>query len=90
MELARALAIRPRLLLLDEPSAGLPVRESRALEVLIRDLAAEGLAVVLAGRDLEQVMGVCDELYVLRRGRTVASGPPFQVRAETRYAQDAL
>ncbi|MFB4317027.1 ABC transporter ATP-binding protein [Actinomadura sp. 21ATH] len=89
MELARALATRPRLLLLDEPSADLAVRESRALEVLIRDLAAEGLAVVLAARDLEQVMGVCDELYVLRAGRMVASGPPFQVRADTRLAREA-
>ncbi|GAA2403264.1 ABC transporter ATP-binding protein [Actinomadura vinacea] len=84
MELARALATRPRLLLLDDPSADLPEAESRALEVLLRDLAAEGVAVLLAERELERVMGVCDELYVLESGRTVASGPPFQVRADLR------
>ncbi|GAA3938015.1 ABC transporter ATP-binding protein [Actinomadura viridis] len=89
MELARALATRPRVLLLDDPSAGLPVPESRALEVLLRDLAAEGLAVLLAEREPDRVMGVCDELYVLRSGRTVTSGPPFQVRAALRDRETA-
>nr|BFE38063.1 ABC transporter ATP-binding protein [Actinomadura rugatobispora] len=84
MELARALATRPKVLLLDDPSADLSERQARALEVLLRDLAAEGLAVVVAERELERVMGVCDELYVLESGRTVASGPPFQVRADLR------
>ncbi|WP_019633368.1 ATP-binding cassette domain-containing protein [Actinomadura atramentaria] len=82
LDIARALATRPRVLLLDDPSAGLPAAGARALEVLLRDLAADGLAVVLADRELERVLGVCDTLYVLDRGRVVAAGPPARVRAD--------
>ncbi|RMI34603.1 ABC transporter ATP-binding protein, partial [Actinomadura harenae] len=81
-ELAGALATRPRALVLDEPSAGLGEAASRSLEVLLRDLAAEGLAVVLVERDLERVLGVCDTVHVLARGRVVACGPPAEVRAD--------
>ncbi|MFV2179822.1 hypothetical protein ACFHW3_42775, partial [Actinomadura sp. LOL_011] len=83
-ELARALAADPSVLLLDEPWTGLPERRSRALEVLLRDLAAEGLAVLVAGHDLEPVLGVCDVVHVLHGGRVVASGPPAEVRANAR------
>lgn len=79
-ELASALAARPRALVLDEPSAGLGEAASRALEVLLRDLAAEGLAIVLVERDLERVLGVCDTVHVLAHGRVVACGPPAEVR----------
>ncbi|WP_329520880.1 ATP-binding cassette domain-containing protein [Spirillospora sp. NBC_01491] len=82
--LARALAAEPAVLLLDEPLAGLPVPESRSLEVLLRDLAAEGPAVLLAEPDLEPVMGVCDVLHVLDHGRVVVSGPPALVRSDPR------
>lgn len=78
-ELARALATGPRLLVLDEPSAGLPVPRSRALEVLLRDLAAEGPAVLLIERDLEPMIGVCDVLHLMSGGRVVTSGSPFEV-----------
>ncbi|WP_233617511.1 ATP-binding cassette domain-containing protein [Actinomadura sp. WAC 06369] len=83
-ELARALAADPSVLLLDEPWTGLPERRSRALEVLLRDLAADGLAVLVAGHDLEPVLGVCDVVHVLDGGRVVASGPPAEVRADAR------
>ncbi|POM22445.1 Lipopolysaccharide export system ATP-binding protein LptB [Actinomadura rubteroloni] len=82
LDIARALATRPRVLLLDDPSAGLPVPAARALEVLLRELAAEGVAVLVADRDLDRVLGVCDTLYVLDRGRVVAAGPPARVRAD--------
>ncbi|WP_241684210.1 ATP-binding cassette domain-containing protein [Actinomadura sp. J1-007] len=88
LDLARALATEPRALLLDEPSAGLSAPESRSLECLLRDLASEGVAVLLAEPDLDAVLGVCDVLYVLDAGRVVASGPPAQVRADLR-ARDA-
>ncbi|MFB4311356.1 ATP-binding cassette domain-containing protein [Actinomadura sp. GTD37] len=80
--LARALAAEPAVLLLDEPWDGLPVRYARSLEVLLRDLAAEGLAVLVAGRELEPVLGVCDVLHVLDGGRVVAAGAPAEVRAD--------
>ncbi|MFC7733927.1 ATP-binding cassette domain-containing protein [Actinomadura keratinilytica] len=84
VELARALAADPRLLVLDEPSAGLSVAQLRALEVLLREVAAEGPAVLLIERDLEPMLGVCDQLHLLRGGRIVASGSPFEVRATCR------
>ncbi|WP_344455885.1 ATP-binding cassette domain-containing protein [Actinomadura kijaniata] len=84
LELARALAARPRALVLDEPWADLSEPRGRALEVLVRDLAAEGPAVLLTGSDLEALIGVCDVLYVLDAGRVVASGPPVEVRADPR------
>ncbi|MFG2001917.1 ABC transporter ATP-binding protein [Spirillospora sp. NPDC048911] len=87
MELARALATEPRLLLLDEPWAGLPVPEARSLECLLRDLAAGGLAVLLVEHDLELVMGVCDVLYVLDEGKVISHGPPVQVRSDPRVRQ---
>ncbi|MFA1550356.1 ATP-binding cassette domain-containing protein [Actinomadura chokoriensis] len=83
-DLARALTTEPAVLLLDEPWAGLPVRHARALEVLLRDLACEGLAVLLAERDLEPVLGVCDVVHVLDGGRVIAAGPPAEVRADSR------
>ncbi|TDD85221.1 ATP-binding cassette domain-containing protein [Actinomadura rubrisoli] len=82
--LAQALAAEPAVLLLDEPWTGLPVRRARALEVLLRDLAAEGLAVLVAESELEPVMGVCDVLHVLDAGRMIATGPPVEVRADRR------
>ncbi|WP_433323598.1 ATP-binding cassette domain-containing protein [Spirillospora sp. CA-294931] len=84
LQLAKALAAEPRALLLDQPSAGLSVAESRALEVLLRELAAEGLAVLLAEHDLEAVIGVCDVLYALSSGKVIASGPPVEVRGHPR------
>ncbi|MFB4296757.1 ATP-binding cassette domain-containing protein [Actinomadura sp. NTSP31] len=80
--LARALAAEPAVLLLDEPWTGLPEQRARALEVLLRDLAAEGAAVLVAGRELEPVLGVCDVLHVLDGGRVIAAGPPAEVRAD--------
>ncbi|TDC03351.1 ABC transporter ATP-binding protein [Actinomadura bangladeshensis] len=82
--LARALAAEPAVLLLDEPWAGMPARHARALEVLLRDLAAEGLAVLVVERELEPVLGVCDVLHVLDGGRVIAAGAPAEVRADPR------
>ncbi|WP_030168373.1 ATP-binding cassette domain-containing protein [Spirillospora albida] len=82
-DVARALAAEPAVLLLDEPWAGLPPYRSRALEVLVRDVAAEGVAVVVTADALEPVMGVCDVVHLLDAGRTVAAGPPAEVRGVT-------
>ncbi|WP_433479340.1 ABC transporter ATP-binding protein [Spirillospora sp. CA-142024] len=83
-DLARALAAEPAVLLLDEPWAELPVRQARALEVLLRDLAGEGLAVLVVEHELEPVLGVCDVLHVLDDGKVIATGAPAEVRADPR------
>jgi ABC-type branched-subunit amino acid transport system ATPase component len=84
VDLARALAAEPAVLVLDEPWAGLPVRHARALEVLLRDLAEEGLAVLVVEDEIEPVLGVCDVLHVLDDGKVIAAGPPAEVRADPR------
>ncbi len=85
--LARALASGPTVLLLDEPAAGLDGAERRALASTLRQLADEGLAVVLVDHDMHLVFDVCDQVAVLDAGRVVAYGPPAEVRADPVVAQ---
>lgn len=81
VEVARSLAIRPRVLLLDEPAAGLNESETDRFGELLRSLAADdGLAVVLVEHDMRLVMGVCDVVSVLNLGVLVTTGSPAEVR----------
>ena len=80
VELARALMTRPSVLLLDEPAAGQTERETEEFGALLRRLAADGLAVCLVEHDMTLVMDVCQTISVLDYGRTIAAGPPAQVR----------
>jgi len=81
LELARALATDPSLLLLDEPSSGLDRVETDAFGELLRELGAEGRSVVLVEHDMDLVMGYCDTVHVLNLGRLLVSGTPDVVRA---------
>ena len=79
LEVARALALDPRLLLLDEPLAGLNQSEARGLADLIRDLNANGQTVLLIEHNLREVMRICPKLYVQDNGRPLAFGPATEV-----------
>jgi branched-chain amino acid transport system ATP-binding protein len=83
VELARALAAGPRLLLLDEPAGGLNHEEVEQLGVFIRRLRDErGITVLLVEHHMNLVMGISDHVSVLSFGRTIASGPPEQVQRD--------
>jgi branched-chain amino acid transport system ATP-binding protein len=82
VEVARALAVRPKALLLDEPSSGLAPGETEAFGKLLRELAASGVAVLLVEHDVDLVMHVCDYLHVLDFGRIIGQGTPAEVRAD--------
>ncbi|WP_306320105.1 MULTISPECIES: ABC transporter ATP-binding protein [unclassified Streptomyces] len=82
LEVGRALAGRPRVLLLDEPAAGQDADETHRFADLLRDVAADGCAVVLVEHDMGLVMSVCDQVYVLDLGRIVACGPPADIQQD--------
>jgi branched-chain amino acid transport system ATP-binding protein len=79
---ARALAQRPRLVLMDEPAAGLDTDESEELGRHLRALPDAGVTVLLVDHDMSLVLSVCDEVVVLDFGRVIARGTPAQIRAD--------
>lgn len=90
LELARALALDPRLLLLDEPSSGLSTAETESFGELLRELAGEGRAVLIVEHDMDLIMRVCDRVNVLNFGAVIASGTPADVRADAGVQQAYL
>ena len=82
VELARALALEPRLLLLDEPAAGLNIRETARLGKTIRSIRDLGITVLIVEHDMSLIMDISDEITVLNFGSKIAEGPPQQVRRD--------
>ncbi|MFD0979567.1 branched-chain amino acid ABC transporter ATP-binding protein/permease [Tropicimonas aquimaris] len=81
VEIARALAMRPHVLLLDEPAAGLMHADKRALSGLLRKLADCGIAVVLVEHDMEMVMGISDRIFAMDAGQPIAFDTPEAIRS---------
>jgi branched-chain amino acid transport system ATP-binding protein len=84
LEIARAMAARPRLLLLDEPAAGLNAVETERLAVLLRQIREGGTTLLLVEHDMSLTMGVSDRILVLNQGRMLAEGSPREIQADER------
>ena len=84
LEIARALAADPSLLILDEPAAGMNHVEAESLSELIRSLAADGLTIIFIEHNVGMVLGTCDHIVVLNFGEVLAAGTPDQIAADER------
>lgn len=90
LEIARALASEPKLLLLDEPAAGCNPVETAELDRLIRSIVDDGVTVVLVEHDMRLVMNISDRILVLASGKTLAEGTPDQVRSNAEVVEAYL
>ncbi|MDR1534799.1 MAG: ABC transporter ATP-binding protein [Planctomycetota bacterium] len=90
LEIARALASRPRLLMLDEPAAGLNEAEGRQLLERIRAIRDSGVTVLVVEHDMNLLMAVSDRVTVLAHGQKIAEGPPAEVQADERVILEYL
>jgi branched-chain amino acid transport system ATP-binding protein len=87
LEIARAMAARPKLLLLDEPAAGMSAGETQRLSDLMIQLQATGITLLLVEHDMRLVMGICNRITVLDSGAKIAEGSPKQVQDDARVRE---
>jgi branched-chain amino acid transport system ATP-binding protein len=90
LEIARALALRPRLLLLDEPTAGMNPTETTEMQALVAELKAEGLTILLIEHKLDMVMRLSDRVIVMDEGKKIAEGTGEDVRNDARVIEAYL
>jgi branched-chain amino acid transport system ATP-binding protein len=80
LEIAIALSARPKLLLLDEPAAGLNSEETEGLMAVIRKIQGQGITILVVEHHMQLVMGICERIVVLNYGKKIAEGPPDQIQ----------
>jgi ABC-type branched-subunit amino acid transport system ATPase component len=90
LEIARAMAVEPRIILLDEPAAGLNSRETSDLSMLITRIKDSGITVALVEHDMELVMGICSRIVVLNIGHKLAEGTPRQIQEDEKVIRAYL
>jgi branched-chain amino acid transport system ATP-binding protein len=90
LEIARALATEPLLLLLDEPAAGMNPQETLELDGLIKKIASEGQSILLIEHDMKLVMSLSDRIFVMDYGKKIAQGVPAEIRANPKVVKAYL